>query len=124
VSGTVTQAGADSGGTTTNIADGQYQYVFRTKAPAGFDASATHIIGIYGNRNLTEFNLGTNYASTTFHFVPNGSPATKTRDVIKTASCNGCHDQLSAHGGSRRGMEMCVLCQYAANHRSGYWEHG
>ena len=32
------------------------------------------------------------------------------RDVIKTASCNKCHDQLAFHGGSRRGMEMCVLC--------------
>lgn len=110
VSGTVNQAGADSGGTTTKIAEGQYQYVFRTKAPAGFDASATHTIGVYGSRNLTEFNLGTNYASTTFSFVPNGSPVTKTRDVIKTATCNQCHDQLSAHGGSRRGIEMCVLC--------------
>ena len=32
------------------------------------------------------------------------------RDVIRTATCNKCHDQLSAHGGSRRGVEMCVLC--------------
>ena len=107
---TVNQAGSDAGGTTTKIADGQYQYVFRTKAPSGFDASATHTIGIYGSRNLTEFNLGTNYASTTFNFVPNGSPVTDVRDVIKTESCNKCHDQLSAHGGSRRGIEMCVLC--------------
>ena len=46
VSGTVNQAGSDTGGTTTRIADGQYQYVFRTKATSGFDASATHTIGI------------------------------------------------------------------------------
>ena len=110
VSGTVNQAGADTGGTTTRIADGQYQYVFRTKATAGFDGSATHTMGIYGSRDLIEFSLGTNYASTTFNFVPNGSPVTNVRDVIKTESCNRCHDQLSAHGGSRRGIEMCVLC--------------
>jgi OmcA/MtrC family decaheme c-type cytochrome len=110
VSGTVDQAGADTGGTTTRIADGQYQYVFRTKAAAGFDASATHTIGVYGSRNLTEFNLGTDYASATFKFVPNGAPVTQTRDVIRTESCNKCHDQLSAHGGSRRGIELCVLC--------------
>ena len=89
---------------------GQYQYTFHTRAPSGFDATATHTIGIYGSRNLTVFNLGTNYASTTFNFVPNGAPVTRTHDVIKTASCNACHDQLSAHGGSRRGMDMCVLC--------------
>lgn len=39
------QPGADSGGVTTNPAPGQYQYVFHTKAPSGFDATATHTIG-------------------------------------------------------------------------------
>jgi len=105
-----TQAGADSGGVSTQVAPGQYQYVFKTKAPAGFDQTATHTIGIYGSRNLTVYNLVTNYASATFNFVPNGSPVVVTHDVIKTASCNACHDQLSHHGGSRRGIEMCVLC--------------
>src|SRR6185436_5601476 len=85
-------------------------YTFATKAPSGFDTSATHTVGIYGSRDLTEFDLGTNYASTTFNFVPNGSAVGTTRDVIKTASCNRCHDQLSFHGGSRRGMETCVMC--------------
>jgi OmcA/MtrC family decaheme c-type cytochrome len=104
------QAAADSGGTSTQVGPGQYQYTFHTRAPSGFDASATHTIGIYGSRNLTVYNLGTNYASTTFNFVPNGAPVTRTHDIIKTASCNACHDQLSAHGGSRRGIDLCVLC--------------
>ena len=104
------QAGADTGGTYTKLADGQYRYRFNTRAPATFDRAATHTIGIYGSRNLAEFDLGTNYASTTLDFVPDGSGVVKTRDVIRTASCNKCHDQLSAHGGSRRGMELCVLC--------------
>jgi OmcA/MtrC family decaheme c-type cytochrome len=110
VSGTVAQAGADSGGAVSSIGNGVYQYVFRTKAPAGFDRSATHTIGIYGSRNLTEFELGTNYASATFNFVPNGAQVSRVHDEIKTESCNACHDELSAHGGSRRGVEMCVLC--------------
>lgn len=110
VLGTVTQAAAESNGTRTQLADGQYQYVFKTKAPSGFDAAATHAIGIYGSRNLTEFNFGTSFASKTFNFVPNGSAVTVTRDVIATATCDKCHDQLSFHGGSRRGMDLCVLC--------------
>ena len=104
------QAASDSGGTYTRLADGQYRYTFATKAPSGFPATVTHTIGIYGNRNLSEFDLGTNYASTTFNFVPNGSAVTTVHDVIRTSSCNKCHDQLSFHGGSRRGMEMCNLC--------------
>src|SRR5580700_10808091 len=109
------QPGADSGGTTTSLGSGQYTYTFGTAAPTGFDATATHTIGVYGSRNLTAYNLGTNYASTTFNFVPNGSTVTHTRDVIETASCNTCHDQLSAHGGSRRGLNMCVLCHTPQN---------
>jgi OmcA/MtrC family decaheme c-type cytochrome len=113
--GTIQQPGADTGGTRTNLAAGQYQYTFATKAPSGYDATATHTIGIYGSRTLTAYNLGTNYASTTFNFVPNGAKVTHVRDVIETASCNTCHDQLSAHGGSRRGMDMCVLCHTPQN---------
>lgn len=103
-------ASGESGGTTTTLANGKYQYTFQSKAPAGFDPAVTHTVGIYGSRDLTVFNLGTNYASTTFNFVPNGSPVITTHDVVKTESCNSCHDQLSHHGGSRRGVEMCVLC--------------
>ena len=66
---------------------------------------------------LTAYNLGTNYASATYNFVPNGAKVTHIHDIIETASCNACHDQLSAHGGSRRGMTMCVLCHHAAEHR-------
>jgi OmcA/MtrC family decaheme c-type cytochrome len=104
------QAGADTGGIYSAVSPGQYTYTFGTKAPAGYDATATHTIGIYGSRNLTTFNLGTNYASTTFNFVPNGSPVVTTRDVVRDASCNRCHDQLSFHGGSRRGIALCVMC--------------
>ena len=28
----------------------------------------------------------------------------------KTTTCNKCHDPLSAHGGARRSVELCVLC--------------
>ena len=51
-----------------------YHYTFATRAPSGFNPATTHTIGIYGSRDLTEFDLGTNYASATFNFVPNGSP--------------------------------------------------
>jgi OmcA/MtrC family decaheme c-type cytochrome len=109
------QPGADSGGVATSVGPGQYQYTFHTVAPAGFDATATHTIGIYGSRNLTAYSLGTNYASATYNFVPNGAKVTVVHDIIETASCNACHDQLSAHGGSRRGLNMCVLCHQPQN---------
>jgi len=104
-----TQAAADTGGAWTKTGDGEYTYRFGTKAPGGFDPSATHSIGVYGSRNLTAFDLGTNYVSKVFHFVPAGGTA-EPREVIKNASCNGCHTEVAAHGGSRRGLDMCILC--------------
>ncbi|HUP04804.1 MAG TPA: OmcA/MtrC family decaheme c-type cytochrome [Bryobacteraceae bacterium] len=106
---TATQASADSGGTTATVAVGTYTYTFKTTAPSGFDPTATHRIGIYGSRNLTTWNLGTNYASTTYDFVPaGGTPAP--RDIVRTADCNTCHYQLAFHGGSRRGVDLCIMC--------------
>jgi len=109
---TAVQAGADSGGTTQTVATGEYIYTFAKKAvpPTGtYDATATHRMLIYGSRNLTEFDLGTNYDTEVLDFVPaGGTPAP--REVIKTATCNKCHDQLSFHGGSRRGLEACIVC--------------
>lgn len=103
------QAGSDSGGTFAKIADGEYTYTFKTKAE-NFDPTVTHTIGAYGSRNLTEFDLGTNFDDATFNFVPNGSAVAVTRDVIQSATCNKCHGQLAFHGGSRRSLELCVLC--------------
>jgi OmcA/MtrC family decaheme c-type cytochrome len=111
----VNQPGADSGGVTTVLGNGAYQYVFKIQAPAGFDPTATNTIGLYGSRTLTAYNLPNNYASTTFNFVPNGAKVTHTRDVIETSSCNQCHEQLSAHGGSRRGVNLCVMCHTPQN---------
>jgi OmcA/MtrC family decaheme c-type cytochrome len=102
-------------GKTTQVGPGQYQYTYTAQAPTGFDPTVTTTVAVDGNRDLTSFNLGTNYAGATFNFVPNGSAVTVTRDVIRTASCNTCHDQLAFHGGYAHGMEMCVLCHQPQN---------
>jgi OmcA/MtrC family decaheme c-type cytochrome len=109
-----TQASTDSGGTTKQVTDGEFIYTFKTKAvgvnSTAWDPTATHRVGIYGSRNLTEFDLGTNYASNTFTWIPAGGTPTNNRDVIRTASCNKCHDSLSFHGGSRLGIDLCIMC--------------
>lgn len=116
VLGTITRPFFElGGGTVTQTAPGQYTYVFKATAPSGFDPTVTTTVAVDGNRSLTPFGLGTSYAGTTFNFVPNGSPVTVTRDVIRTQSCNGCHGQLAFHGGYASGMEMCVLCHQPQN---------
>jgi len=108
--GTFTRAAADSGGTITQLDSGKYQYVFKAKAPVGFDVTATHTIGLYASRNMAAFGIPNNNATTVYTFVPNGAKVTHVRDVVRTASCNRCHDQVSAHGGRRRAVELCIIC--------------
>jgi OmcA/MtrC family decaheme c-type cytochrome len=116
VLGTITRPDFEqSGGTLTSLGQGQYRYTFAAKAPSGFDPTVTTTVAVDGNRDLTPFDLGTSYAGATFNFVPNGSPVTVTRDVIRTESCNGCHYQLAFHGGYAHGMQMCVLCHQPQN---------
>jgi OmcA/MtrC family decaheme c-type cytochrome len=104
------QASSDTGGRTDKVAVGEYIYTFGANATTGFDKTVTHTIGIYGSRNLTEFDLGTQYADHTLNFVPDGTQVKVVRDVIRTEGCNRCHQDLGLHGGSRKTMEICVLC--------------
>jgi OmcA/MtrC family decaheme c-type cytochrome len=110
------QAAGQNNGTFRQIAEGQYEYTFSVRAPANIDRSATHRFGAYGSRNLTAAatglpdDLGTQYDDDTFDFVPAGGQVRNTRDVIRTETCNSCHTQLAFHGGSRRTMELCVMC--------------
>ncbi|MBS1829835.1 MAG: OmcA/MtrC family decaheme c-type cytochrome [Acidobacteria bacterium] len=107
---TATQATGENTGTWQKVAEGEYLYTFAAKAPSTIDRTLTHTIGIYGSRNLTEFDLGTNRGDAWLDFVPNGSAVTKVRDVVRTASCNKCHDQLAFHGGNRRSVLICNMC--------------
>ena len=104
------QAAGENNGTWTVLAEGDYEYTFSAKAPTTFDKTATHSIGVYGSRNLSEFDMGTIYDDDVFNFVPDGSAVKTVRDVVRTESCNRCHDPLALHGGSRRTMELCNLC--------------
>lgn len=108
-----TQASTDSGGTFAMVdaATGTYDYTFKTKAPASFDPAATHSIGGQAERNLSAYGYPTTFTSDdVYTWVPNGSPVTVVRDLINEASCNSCHNPLSAHGGARQKMLYCNLC--------------
>ena len=108
-----TQAGTDSGGTYVTNAVGDYTYTFKTKAPANFDATATHTIGAYAVRDLSafgEFDEWSEASNDVLNFVPDGSAVKVTRSVVTTDACNQCHNPLAGHGGSRIKVEVCVLC--------------
>jgi hypothetical protein len=71
--------------------DGEYLYTFATKAKGqtgAWDPDSHHRVGIYGSRNLTEFDLGTNFDYDVSTWIPAGGVPNNTRDVIRTATCN------------------------------------
>jgi hypothetical protein len=107
---TANQPATDSGGKTTTNSIGNYTYTFGTKAPANFDRTQTVRIAAYASRDLTAFDLGTAHDNSVFTFVPNGSPVTNTHDIVATKSCDRCHDPLSAHGGARLIVPLCITC--------------
>ncbi len=82
-----------------------------TTAAGGFDAHATHTIGMWANRDLSSFNLTSiiDQTSAVYSWVPDGSAVTVTRDVIRDQTCAKCHDPLSAHD-ERKGIALCIIC--------------
>ncbi|MEO8033189.1 MAG: OmcA/MtrC family decaheme c-type cytochrome [Acidobacteriota bacterium] len=116
---TAVQATADSNGTPVDLEIGHVKYTFGNALPAGFDGSKTHTLGIYSTRNLAvvpgiDPALAKSYfANAEFDFRPDGNPIAATAkwdEIRQSTSCNNCHDPLSAHGGSRQDVKLCVLC--------------
>jgi OmcA/MtrC family decaheme c-type cytochrome len=107
---TVTQASSDSGGTWTDLALGHATYKFKTVLPAGFDQTKTTTLAIYGTRELTDILGKDYYANVEYDFRPDGQTFTDKWDILSNAACNTCHNPLSAHGGSRRDVKLCVTC--------------
>lgn len=108
------QAGTDTGGAwSQQAADGTYTYTFGTKAPTGFDPAGLHAIGVYGNRDLTEFNMGIQMSDDVYYFTPStGAAGVDPVDEIKTSTCQKCHGpNMAFHGTTgRSSLRMCNLC--------------
>lgn len=127
-------ADASSPGALVDYGDGTYTYTFLTdltdasktcpptatdpspcKDAAGhpldvsFQPDHTHRVGMYVRAPLPASNA-------TFDFRPDGNTVTLERDIVTTAKCNQCHEQLNVHGG-RIDTKLCVTC-----HNPGSWE--
>lgn len=104
----VQQPTGESDGTYTNPAPGLYDYTFKSALPADYDANITHLISHYSTRTVGEVRWVSNAAH---FFVPANPAATPLkRQAVQTATCNGCHNPLSAHGGSRQEVQVCLSC--------------
>jgi len=92
---------------TGDATTGIWTYTFANPVTiAAGDEALTHRVGLYGTRS---FEGGSFPGATTFDFKPNGA-APESREVVSDAACNKCHTVVNAHGGSRRGVKLCLTC--------------
>jgi OmcA/MtrC family decaheme c-type cytochrome len=106
------QSATDSDGDTVALGGGRYHYTLGTTIDTTGHADQTHTLGLYATREFR----GLRYvANETFSFVPNGDDVTTTLDVVTTEACASCHTNVQAHGGARRGVQMCNLCHTQTN---------
>jgi OmcA/MtrC family decaheme c-type cytochrome len=86
-------------------APGVYTYTFASPV-TGVAASETHRVAVYGTRTFQGQSFP---GANTFDFRPDGG-AVAVREVVTDAACNKCHTVVNAHGGSRRGVKLCLVC--------------
>jgi OmcA/MtrC family decaheme c-type cytochrome len=116
-------------GTLVNHADGSYTYTFATDitdpaknpcpAPCtDADGKALDISfqpGLTHRLTIQQSNSTYPKAAGVYDFVPSGGGLGTSREIVATAKCNECHEQVTAHG-TRVDTKMCVTC-----HNPGSW---
>jgi OmcA/MtrC family decaheme c-type cytochrome len=118
-------------GKLVNQGNGSYTYTFATdiRDPAanpcpapctdadGKPLDVSYQPGLTHRVAIQQANSAYPHASGVYDFVPAGGSGTR-RDVVATATCNTCHNELTAHG-TRVDTRLCVTC-----HTPGSWVAG
>ncbi|MDE2150202.1 MAG: OmcA/MtrC family decaheme c-type cytochrome [Gammaproteobacteria bacterium] len=107
-------AARDSGGTLVDHGDGTYTYTFgfditnvTQPVAVSFDSALTHRIAIdIRSSTLPQ----ANNAIYTWQPSTGATAGIPGRAIVEIASCNECHDRLTAHGGPRQDTRLCVTC--------------
>ena len=129
VQGTQERSAADYAfGTLVNHGGGTYTYTFFTDIknatcpPPCTDADGNALDlsyqpGLTHRVTIQQANSAYPTSTGVLDFVPNGGASIQ-RDIVATATCNQCHNQLTAHG-TRVDTRLCVTC-----HNPGSWVAG
>ncbi len=92
------------------VKPGTYTYTFGQPLDDSYDPTLTHVVGAVAIRGPSSV-----AANPVYTFVPAGGKPPVTRVISTTETCDKCHGDLSAHGGSRKRVELCVLCHTSQN---------
>jgi len=110
----------DRGGEFNALGDGVYTYKFATVLPEDYDADATHTLAIAARRDLRDYDLDRYSDNVVYNYVPSGAEmVTPPRDIVRTETCNRCHDPLGMHGGRYMEVQVCQQCHLPALEEDG-----
>ncbi len=105
----------EANGTNEDLGNGTFRYTYKTTLPQGDDLTLTHRVGVFSRLLTAPATDGgaAQYApqqpNVVFDFVPAGGTP-RSRQLVAASSCNACHGEVTAHGGFRRGVQICTTC--------------
>jgi OmcA/MtrC family decaheme c-type cytochrome len=113
-------AGSVAGEFTWTVANGVTMTTIATAC--GTQPSGSFAVGMEGRitQNASLANntqVAVNYVmhNKVAYFAVTDSQPVPRHEAVTVENCNGCHEDLAAHGGSRNDPEYCVLCHNANN---------
>jgi OmcA/MtrC family decaheme c-type cytochrome len=117
----VPQPGSEAStmGSFAAVDTGVYDYTFAFALPADYDANATHVVALWATRTVQGVRFVSNAERSFIPATPE-EPGSK-HQIVRTETCNGCHNPLAQHGGVRQSLLLCVNChtQGASDPESG-----
>jgi OmcA/MtrC family decaheme c-type cytochrome len=97
-----------------DAANGVFAYTFPASAAIPPSATGSYQVGLEGFIQATPTAPRFAAFNPIATFAVTDATAQPRRAVVGIAQCNGCHNQLSAHGGARQNPAYCVMCHNPA----------